>query len=360
MYAKVFQQFYESSIINEPLHVRYAWLSMIVLADPDGVLDMPISVLARRINLTDEQTQNAIDRLSSPDPESRSPDHEGRRLLPLCEHRTWGWRLVNYSRYREIVRQEHRREYRKDWMRARREQDVNTCEHPVNTCEHPVNTSDGDGEADEDLSSATSSLPAQAPDVDVVDNSVGEANKPKRKRDLDPTAEELDAFQVFLEATERSDRYKLTPKRLVKLRARLKEVGHDGWRQAVYAVAASPFHRGENDRGKRYDGLTDKWCRSAEDIEKWIEAPRPSGPPPQERYEDVKWEQTRTRTLPDGTDVKEIWKGRWMPFVSDTGPGSTTPTGQASKGQNSSSVDRMVRSLASNLTFPGGGRSGSR
>src|SRR5207247_2600082 len=52
----------------------------------------------------------ALAKLGSPDPLSRTPDEDGRRIVPLDEGREWGWRLVNYMRYRLIRDQEGRRQ----------------------------------------------------------------------------------------------------------------------------------------------------------------------------------------------------------------------------------------------------------
>ena len=46
---------------------------------------------------------------------------------------------------------------------------------------------------------------------------------------------------------------KLTERRRKAIKARLDEFGLDGWRKALAAVAGSPFHCGENDRGWRAD-----------------------------------------------------------------------------------------------------------
>jgi hypothetical protein len=109
MYAKVFSQIFDSSIADN-FRLRHFFMDLLVLADPDGVVDMtPTSIAARtRIPLEDVSTMLAT--LEQPDPESRTPDHDGRRIAKLDEHRTWGWAIINYSRFREIASEEQRRE----------------------------------------------------------------------------------------------------------------------------------------------------------------------------------------------------------------------------------------------------------
>lgn len=66
-------------------------------------------------------------------------------------------------------------------------------------------------------------------------------------------------------------RAKLTADRARKVRARLRE-GYNVQEilQAVQGCAASPFHRGENDRGTEYVDLT-LICRSGSKLEQFIE-----------------------------------------------------------------------------------------
>ena len=45
-----------------------------------------------------------IRQLMEPDPHSRTPGHEGVRLVPLVEGRPWGWQAVNHTLYREKAR----------------------------------------------------------------------------------------------------------------------------------------------------------------------------------------------------------------------------------------------------------------
>lgn len=83
-------------------------------------------------------------------------------------------------------------------------------------------------------------------------------------------------FAYWVRATGRdTKKVKLTPNRQTKLSARLR----DGYslqdiQRAIDAVASSPFHQGENERGHRYDDLI-LICRSGDQVEKYRDmAPR--------------------------------------------------------------------------------------
>jgi hypothetical protein len=128
MYAKVFGQIFDSSITEDYL-VRLVFMDFLVLADRDGVVDITAEAIARRTNVPLEVVRSAIHKLSAPDPQSRTSDAEGRRIVLLDEHRAWGWRVVNYKAYCDISDEEARRAYMRDYMRNRR----NSTEDSVNS-----------------------------------------------------------------------------------------------------------------------------------------------------------------------------------------------------------------------------------
>lgn len=120
MFAKVFTQIFDSSIADNFQH-RHVFMDLLVLADSDGVIDMTAGAIARRTNVPLEMVQEAITALCAPDPDSRTPGEDGRRLLPVDTARGWGWQIVNYHHYRQIRDEESRREYHRDYRRKERE-----------------------------------------------------------------------------------------------------------------------------------------------------------------------------------------------------------------------------------------------
>lgn len=103
-----------------PWEALVTFQQMIVLCDRKGVVDMTAEVISRRTLIPEEIIQKGIACLLKPDPESRDPAHEGRRIEPLDEHRSWGWRILNYEKYRAIRTAEDRREYNTAYQRERR------------------------------------------------------------------------------------------------------------------------------------------------------------------------------------------------------------------------------------------------
>lgn len=135
MYGKVFAQIFDSSIVDESLATRYVWMSLIALADHDGTVDLTAQALARRINLPLADTLAALSDLSQPDPASRSEHESGRRIVLLDDHREWGWRLVNYARYRDIRNQDHRRLQNREAQQRRRERGRSQDPSFVSNCQ---------------------------------------------------------------------------------------------------------------------------------------------------------------------------------------------------------------------------------
>jgi hypothetical protein len=120
MFVKVFSQIFDSSIA-ENYELRHFFEDMLKLADIDGVVDMTPEAISRRINLPIEKVISFLTELAQPDSKSRSPEHDGRRIVPLDSHRDWGWIVVNYQHYRMLRDEEARRAYFRDAKRKQRE-----------------------------------------------------------------------------------------------------------------------------------------------------------------------------------------------------------------------------------------------
>lgn len=119
MYGKIFASMYDGSIYGK-WEAIVTFQQMIALADKEGTIDMTPHALSARTSIPLEIIQKGINDLESPDPMSRTPDDEGRRITRLDEHRQWGWRITNYQKYREIRTAEERREYHRQYWHKRK------------------------------------------------------------------------------------------------------------------------------------------------------------------------------------------------------------------------------------------------
>ena len=120
-YAKLFSSITESSLWSEPKEVRLLFVTMLAKANSVGFIEAAIPGLARAANLTLEEVQNAITILENPDPFSKNPDCEGRRVIPA----PGGWIVLNYEEYRSRQSEDERREYMREYMQNYRKQSVN-------------------------------------------------------------------------------------------------------------------------------------------------------------------------------------------------------------------------------------------
>lgn len=129
MYGKTFASLWDGTL-GESWPAWSTFVFMFANCDRDGVLEMTASAIARRSSIPLETVQSAIALLESPDPHSRSPECEGRRIVPL-DDRGWGWRIVNYPLYRGLRDEDQRRDEARDRMRRKRGGDVRHCSPSV-------------------------------------------------------------------------------------------------------------------------------------------------------------------------------------------------------------------------------------
>ncbi len=119
MYAKVFEQILDSSIARD-CGMRRMFQDMLLLANSDGVVDMTFFAIAQRLVLPEDEVILQIGKLCNPDPLSRTPDEDGRRLIQLDPHRNWGWLIVNYQKYRDMKCENDRKRQVREAVRRHR------------------------------------------------------------------------------------------------------------------------------------------------------------------------------------------------------------------------------------------------
>lgn len=121
MYGKLFAQMYDGTLGTKgPWQALVTFQQLIILADASGCVDMTPEALSRRTTIPLDIIQTGIAELELPDPASRTPDEDGRRIVRLSDDRDWGWKIVNYEKYRKIRSEEERREYHRQYARRRR------------------------------------------------------------------------------------------------------------------------------------------------------------------------------------------------------------------------------------------------
>ena len=115
-YTKLFSSIVTSTIWRESDHVRLVWVTMLALADQHGVIEASVPGLADMARVSRSLCEDALRVLSSPDPDSRTKDADGRRI----EECDGGWKLINHRKYREKMSDADRRARRASYMRQYR------------------------------------------------------------------------------------------------------------------------------------------------------------------------------------------------------------------------------------------------
>lgn len=105
-YTKLFSSIVTSTIWCEDLPTRIVWVAMLAMSDAHGRVEGSVPGFARVANVTMEEMGRALSVLMAPDPHSRTPDNDGRRIEAI----PGGWRILNYRAYRDARDPEARRE----------------------------------------------------------------------------------------------------------------------------------------------------------------------------------------------------------------------------------------------------------
>lgn len=150
MFAKIFGLIFDSSIADDPA-LRHFFMDLLVLADSSGRVDMTVNAIAGRTRLPASSVVEWLARLELPDPDSKTPDAEGKRIVRLDSHRSWGWQIVNYQRYREsatkemlrMAEAERKSEYRRRRGFGTREANTGKSNTEENTEAEPSRTCPG-------------------------------------------------------------------------------------------------------------------------------------------------------------------------------------------------------------------------
>ena len=98
-YTKLFHRIITSSIWDEPNSTRIVWITMLAMANQDGYVGSTVKSLALLSRTTEEECRTALGVFQKPDGESRSKEHDGRRV----EQVEGGWMILNHEKYRNSI-----------------------------------------------------------------------------------------------------------------------------------------------------------------------------------------------------------------------------------------------------------------
>ena len=111
-FTKLFEKILDSTVWGEDSDTRIVWITLLALANKDGHVLNTIPGLARRAlpqepdDVRIPKIEKALEIFKAPDPYSRTPDHEGRRIVDI----QGGWFVLNHPLYRKQAQAELRAE----------------------------------------------------------------------------------------------------------------------------------------------------------------------------------------------------------------------------------------------------------
>jgi hypothetical protein len=104
--------------------IRCVWMALLFMADNRGFVHSSVPGLAAAAVVSLEEAEEALALFLAPDRYSRTEEHEGRKI----EKTKGGWRLLNYSAYRETAKVELARESKREWYYRNKTRDPNLAD----------------------------------------------------------------------------------------------------------------------------------------------------------------------------------------------------------------------------------------
>ncbi len=136
MYVKIFEDILDSSVWDESLATRVVWLTMLIMADEEGVVRASISGIRRRASVNRQEVVDALQVLTQPDIESKDKDFGGRRVEMI----NGGFLVLNYKKYREIRTKKQLADAERQRRHRAKPRDTSPQSQPVTTNETEYET----------------------------------------------------------------------------------------------------------------------------------------------------------------------------------------------------------------------------
>jgi hypothetical protein len=260
-YTKLFSSILYSTIWQAPDNVRLVWITMLAMKDRDGLVEASIPGLAKTAGQTIAQTEDALAVLMAPDPYSRTPDNEGRRIVTI----DGGWSVLNHDTYRNKGNADEERAKTAARVARYRARKKDVTVTAGNALSRPVTTSDPDPEADPDTDRKDSMCPPAA--GHVVSTKKGQGLPERAWAGADYLREKILAKQPgnVIAAKPWTDAKTGTRRKWAEMIDKLERLGHGRTYDEIALTVRWLF---EEQRGDKYDlvvlspaALLEKWDR---------------------------------------------------------------------------------------------------
>lgn len=144
-YNLLYSSIVTSSIwVEDPVTLK-VWVAMLALKDSNGFVPGSVPGFANLCNISIEQMETALACLMSPDPHSRTPAFEGRRI----EKVDGGWRVLNAEAYDTAASIMRRRANNRRAQQRRRQRGDPDDSNPPSASDDDGHADNGGAEADD-------------------------------------------------------------------------------------------------------------------------------------------------------------------------------------------------------------------
>ncbi len=139
MYGRIFESLYEGSMVGSGSAMFAVWPYVIAKMKPDkemgAQVDLNPELLAFVLGEESEVIQKVIEKLCSPDPKSRTPAEDGRRLIKLGQ---FTYQVVNGAKYIALRNEEDRRRSNRIAKRNQRAKSADEEQRPSQDSDEPA------------------------------------------------------------------------------------------------------------------------------------------------------------------------------------------------------------------------------
>ena len=193
MHINLHDRTLQSSLNDLPVETRWTFITCCLMSDWYGDFTSTPAGIARAGNLPIDAVRAALETLQAPDPDTTTPDDDGRRVISLGNNK---WHVVNVLKYRlngdmDKVREQNRSRQRR-YREKQADSNVTVTLHDVTVTggNAPSRHIDIDKDEDQDRSVEQKNNAHEAPDAGTgpaSPRSAGNKGEPKEKKERTAT-----------------------------------------------------------------------------------------------------------------------------------------------------------------------------
>lgn len=256
-YTKLFSEIIMSTVWRENDKTRIVWITMLAIRDRWHVVNASIPGLADAARVSISDCREALHILSSPDPDSRSKDFEGRRIKEV----DGGWLILNGEKYRNKMSLDERREYN----RIKQAEYRGKKKMSTSCVQFSTESAQTETETETEYNIYTKPSEAQAPGVSSkkLSDSKNSPEGPQSNSHL--TQEVNQIFDSYCQSWNKNKKqYALSASRRQMIQKALKSHGLEACLSAVKKFRNDSFEDRAKFNGLEYlfgnEKRIDKWC----------------------------------------------------------------------------------------------------